>query len=197
MKNGWTLLLSVAFCLVTQHTLAAEAASEKVEVSSSNEQTYDENTVLNEARQFFGDASEELAKIVAKAFKEKGKPNAYIKGEEAGGALLLGVRYGDGTLYHVNGITRKVNWQGPSIGLDYGGHAAKVLILVYNLKTPDDIYNRFTGVEGSLYFVAGAGINYLKNDGVILAPIRVGVGWHQGINAGYITMTREKVWNPL
>lgn len=39
---------------------------------------YDENTVLKEAEEFFGAGAEGLGEIVQKAFKEQGRPNAYI-----------------------------------------------------------------------------------------------------------------------
>lgn len=173
----------------------ANAYAAAAEVKQAD--TYDQDTVLSEARQFFGEAAEDLAKVIAKAFQDYGRPNGYIKGEEAAGALGVGLRYGDGTLYMVDGQTRKLHWQGPSIGLDFGGAASKVLILVYKLPSANKIYDQYTGVEGSLFFVAGAGINYLKKDDVVLSPIRVGLGWRQGANIGYINITREKTWKPF
>lgn len=147
---------------------------------------FDHEAIVKEASEFFGVTSEELAKVLAKAFKEKGKPNAFIKGEEASGALGLGLRFGRGELQTIEGHKRKLEWDGPSIGFDIGLNASKVLILVYHLKNPDDIYQKFTGVEGSVYFVAGAGINYLEAGDMILAPVRVGVGWRQGANVGFL-----------
>ena len=66
-------------------------------------------------------------------FKEKGRPVGYITGEEGGGALTFGARYGKGTLWMKNGQTKKVYWQGPTVGFDVGAEASKVFTLVYNL----------------------------------------------------------------
>ncbi|MDH5217124.1 MAG: DUF1134 domain-containing protein [Gammaproteobacteria bacterium] len=150
---------------------------------------FEPERLVKEASEFFGVASEELAKVIAKAVAEHGRPNAYIKGNETSGALGVGLRIGDGELTTVKGVKRKVHWEGPSIGLDIGLNASKVLMLVYDLKRPDDIFQKFSGVEGSLFVVAGAGLNYLQAGDLVLAPIRVGVGWRQGANVGYIKIT--------
>jgi hypothetical protein len=96
-----------------------------------------------------------------------------------------------------NGIEHELHWQGPSIGFDIGGNASKVFTLVYNLPTVDAIFQRFPGVDGSLYFVGGAGVNYLQSDEIVLAPVRLGVGWRAGINVGYLNIRRDKSWNPF
>ena len=153
---------------------------------------FEPERLVKEASEFFGVASEELAKVIAKAVAEHGRPNAYIKGNETAGALGIGLRVGNGELITVKGVKRQVHWEGPSIGIDIGLNTAKVLILVYDLKKVSDIYQQFSGVEGSLYVVAGAGINYLQAGDLILAPIRVGVGWRQGANVGYIKITPSK-----
>ncbi len=165
--------------------------------NSGYDDTYDQDTVIHEAEGFMGKGAKGLADVIKKVFKEQGRPNGYIEGEEAGGALVVGVRYGDGTLYMKDGERRKVHWQGPSVGFDVGANAAKVFVLVYNLPKPADIYQRFPGVDGSLYFVAGVGVNYLERNHIVLAPIRMGVGWRQGVNAGYMHITRNKRWNPF
>ena len=43
--------------------------------------------------------NEGLGKVIEKAFKDHGRPNGYIKGEEAGGAITVRLRYGSGTLH--------------------------------------------------------------------------------------------------
>lgn len=159
--------------------------------------TYSEETVLNEAEEFFGDGAAGLADVVRAAFRERGKPNAYIKGEEVGGAIGVGLRYGAGTLVLANGETRDVYWQGPSLGFDIGGNAAKSFILVYNLADTNSLFQRYPGVEGSLYFVGGVSVNYNQSGNTVLAPIRFGVGWRQGASIGYIHMTPEKSWVPF
>lgn len=159
--------------------------------------TYDQDSVLAAAEEFFGEGAAGLGDVIEKVFKEKGRPNGYITGEEAGGALAIGVRYGRGLLQMKSGARRNLHWQGPSVGLDVGANASKVFILVYKLRNVSDIFQRFPGIDGSLYFVAGVGVNYVQSGDVVLAPIRFGVGWRQGANIGYMHVTREKSWIPF
>jgi len=166
-------------------------------VSANADATYDQDTVIKEAEGFFGKGAKGIAQVMEKVFKEQGRPNGFIKGEEAGGALVVGVRYGDGTLFMKDGEQRKVHWQGPSVGFDAGADVSKVFVLVYNLPDANAIFRRYPGVDGSLYFVAGVGVNYVEADNIVLAPIRLGVGWRQGVNAGYMHVTRTKSWNPF
>lgn len=165
--------------------------------SKKEQATYSQEDVMKEADEFFGAGAAGLADVIAKAFKEQGEPNGFIKGNEGGGAIVVGVRYGKGTLQMHDGTTREVYWQGPSIGFDVGGNAAKVFVLIYNLNDVEKLFQRFPGVEGSLYFVGGAGLNYARTDGITVAPVRVGVGWRQGASVGYIHFTKEKTLNPF
>lgn len=165
--------------------------------AASDKNTYDQESVLKEATAFFGDTTEGLAKVIEKAFREQGRPTGYIKGEEASGALTVGLRYGNGTLTLKNGGSRKVWWQGPSIGFDAGANASKVFTLVYNMNSADQIFKRYPSVDGSLYYVGGAGINYQQRGKVVLAPIRLGVGLRAGASVGYLNYTRAKTINPF
>ena len=167
------------------------------QVALAAEDTYDQQTVYQAAADFFGDSAEGLAKVIEKVFKEKGRPNGYITGEEGGGAIAVGLRYGQGVLRLKRGGSHKVYWQGPSIGWDIGGNASKVFTLVYHLPSSGQIFQRFPGVEGSLYVVAGYGVNYQQSGHIILAPIRSGVGLRAGANVGYLHYTRKKTWNPF
>ena len=162
-----------------------------------DDKTYDQDSVLHAATEFFGNTTEGLAKVIEKAFKEQGRPNAYIKGQEASGALTVGLRYGEGELVMKGGGGRAVYWAGPSIGFDAGGNASKVFTLVYKLPRADSIYQRFPGVDGSLYYIGGAGINYQRRNGITLAPIRLGVGLRAGASVGYIHYRRQKSVNPF
>ncbi|MEQ8747960.1 DUF1134 domain-containing protein [Pyruvatibacter sp.] len=154
--------------------------------------TYSRDEVLNAAKGFFGDVSEDMARAVDRVFSDHGRPNAYIVGEEGAGAIGVGLRYGSGSLHMKPGRVQKVYWQGPSIGWDIGGNASKVFTLVYNLPAMDDIYRRFPGVEGSLYVVGGVGVNYQQAGDTILAPMRAGAGLRAGANVGYLSYTRER-----
>lgn len=172
------------------HETAAEASAEA-------DATYTEDEIVAAAKGFFGATTEGLAKVIEKVFGELGEPNAYIIGEEVSGAVGVGLRYGNGELRYKDGASQKVYWQGPSVGFDIGGNASKVFTLVYKLRTSTDLFKRYPGVEGSYYFIAGLGLNYLRSDPVTLAPIRTGVGLRAGANFGYMHFTREKTWNPL
>jgi hypothetical protein len=159
--------------------------------------TYDEASTLQAAVDFFGQTTEGLAQVIAKAFRDQGRPNGYIRGEEVAAAVTAGVRYGEGQLVMKSGPTRKVYWAGPSVGFDVGANAAKVFVLVYNLPEPKALFARYPGVDGSLYYIGGVGLNYQHLDGVTLAPIRLGVGLRAGASVGYTHYRPEKSLNPL
>jgi len=159
--------------------------------------TYDEASTLKAAVDFFGQTTEGLAQVIAKAFREQGRPNGYVRGEEVAAAITAGVRYGEGELVMKSGATSKVYWSGPSIGFDLGANASKVFVLVYHLREPAALFKRYPGVDGSLYYIGGAGINYQRLDGVTLAPIRLGVGLRAGASVGYTHYRTEKSLNPL
>jgi hypothetical protein len=177
--------------------LSAGAALAQDKAKESDKNTYDQDTVLRDAQKFFGKGSEGLAKVIEKAFKEHGRPNGYIAGEEASGAIAVGLRYGDGTLKLKSGASRKIYWQGPSIGFDWGANASKVFVLVYHLPNASQLFQRFPAVDGSFYYVGGVGINYQQRDGIILAPIRLGVGLRAGASIGYMHYSKSKTYNPF
>jgi hypothetical protein len=158
---------------------------------------YSSSEILDTGHHFFGSVSEGLAKVVEHAFSRNGSPTGYILGEEAGGAVVAGLRYGEGTLYTKNYPPMKVYWQGPSLGYDFGGDGAKVMTLVYNLQYTPQIFQRFVGVDGSAYLVGGVGVTFLQRDDVTLAPIRAGLGLRLGANVGYLKYTPSATWNPF
>ncbi len=166
-------------------------------VKSQANSTYSEQEIVMEAGTVFGGAAKGLADAVHTVFQKYGEPNAYIKGEEASGAIVLGLRYGSGTLHMKNGTQQKVFWQGPTAGWDFGGNAVKVFTLIYNLPDGQTIYQRFPGVEGSAYLIAGIGINYQQRENVILAPMRSGVGLRLGASVGYLKYTKDREWLPF
>jgi len=163
----------------------------------TREDTFTKNEITMKAEAFFGAMTEGLATVIEKVFKEQGRPNAYIAGTEASGAIGVGLRYGEGTLFHKCSGSRKVFWQGPSVGWDIGANASKSFVLIYNLKNNDALFQRFPGVEGTFYYVAGVGVNYQRSNDITLAPIRTGVGLRAGANIGYLHYTRKHSWLPL
>ncbi len=159
--------------------------------------TYSEESVLSEASDFLGEGAEGIGDVIEKLFKDLGKPNAYIKGQEASGALGIGARYGNGTLVLKSGNQTKVHWSGPSIGFDAGANVSKVFVLVYQLPNVKALFQRFPALDGSFYFVGGVSANYHQVDDIILAPIRLGAGLRAGVNIGYMKYTRSRTWNPF
>ncbi len=153
--------------------------------------------LVNSGHRFFGTVSRGLAQVIEKAVSQWGLPNGYVLGEEASGAFVAGLRYGDGVLYTKNAGDLKVYWQGPSVGFDWGGDGARTMMLVYNLPSTEAIYERFGGLDGSAYFIGGFGMTALTNASVVVVPIRSGVGLRLGANVGYLKFTPKPTWNPL
>lgn len=163
----------------------------------SREQTYNRAEVNREVMGFFDSGSRGLAEMVARAFHDLGQPTGFIKGNEAGGALVVGLRYGSGTLYLKGQKPIPVYWQSPSLGIDLGVNAVRVFTLVYGTTHPNEIFQRFPGVDGSAYVLGGFGMNYQRSDNITLAPIRFGVGLRLGANVGYQHYTRTQDINPF
>ena len=158
---------------------------------------YSSNEVVDAGHHFFGGISRGLATVVEKAVSQWGLPNGYILGEEASGAFIGGLRYGDGTLYTKNAGDVRVFWQGPSLGFDAGADGARTMMLVYNLPRTAAIFDRFGGVAGSAYFVGGFGMTALTANDIVVVPIRSGLGLRLGANVGYLKFTTEPTWNPF
>lgn len=161
------------------------------------DRSFSSREILDAGHGFFGSVSKGLASVVEYAFQKQGRPNGYILGQDAGGAFIAGLRYGEGILYTKDAGSHRIYWQGPSIGWDAGAEGSKVMVLVYNLRGPEEIYQRFGGVDGSAYLVGGVGLTFLQNDPVIVAPIRAGVGLRFGANVGYLKYTSRPTWNPF
>lgn len=163
----------------------------------SERRSYSENEIVDAGHKFFGAVSRGLADAISYVFRSQGRPNGYILGEDAGGAFVAGIRYGEGWMYSKRWPSRKVYWQGPSVGYDFGGEGSKVMVLIYNLHDPYDILGRFAGVQGSAYLVGGVGVQFQKRRHVTLAPIRAGVGVRFGASVGYLKYTQQPTWNPF
>jgi hypothetical protein len=155
-------------------------------------EAYSRDEIVNKVSDFLGVTAESAGGMVERLFAQNGKPTGYIAGEEGSGAFAVGLRYGRGLLYMRDKPPIEVFWQGPSVGWDFGGNASRVFTLCYNLHVADAIYQRFPGVEGTAYFVGGLGVNYQRANDITLAPIRAGVGFRLGANAGYLAYTRQR-----
>lgn len=153
---------------------------------------YESGEIVTNVSDFLGVTAESAGGAIERIFKEKGRPTAYIAGEEGSAAITIGARYGKGLLYMKGKDPVEVYWQGPSLGFDLGGNASRVFTLCYNLQFADKIFQRFPGVEGAAYFIGGLGVNYQRADDITLAPIRAGVGLRLGANVGYLAYTRKR-----
>ena len=186
------LILSACSTTDTNPYAQADIQSRHQEAVENGGAVYSDNELVGAVSTHLGVTAESAATTIEKLFKDRGRPVGYITGEEGGGAVGVGLRYGKGTLWMKNGETRKVYWQGPTVGFDVGADASKVFTLVYDLNDPDDIYRHFPGVDGSAYFVGGMAVNYQKAYGITLAPIRTGVGLRLGAKVGYTKYTTKR-----
>ena len=159
--------------------------------------TFTVTELVDSGHRFFGTVSRGLALTVQEAVKRWGEPNGYILGQEASGAFVGGLRYGEGTLYTRNAGQRPVFWQGPSVGFDFGGEGARTMMLVYNMPATEALYQRFLALDGSAYFVGGFGMTAAMADEMVVVPIRSGIGARLGVNMGYLKFTGEPTWNPF
>ena len=158
---------------------------------------YQVDEIVEQGHHFFGAVSRGLAEAVQEAARRWGLPNGYILGQEASGAFIGGLRYGEGEMYTRNAGRRKLYWQGPSIGFDTGADGDRTMMLVYGLPAVRAIYQRFGGIDGSAYFVGGLGITALGAENIVVAPIRTGVGVRLGVNVSYLKFTPRATWNPF
>jgi hypothetical protein len=191
------LLLITAACATTRSGGQAGTDAPPDPATTSNLGTYDKKSVIDAAEGVFGRGTEGLGDVVETIFKDMGRPNAYIAGREIGGAFVVGVRYGDGTLYHKIEGEEKIHWTGPSVGFDLGGDASKSFVLVYHLDDMQSIYKRFPAIEGKVYFVLGFSVNYHQYGNVILVPVRLGAGWRLAANIGYLHYTKDRTYLPF
>ena len=196
-KFARTLLLAAAVAIAGATTAPVLAPDHLFQAHAQQPQPYTSNELLNTGHKFFGATSSGLASLIERAVSRYGQPNGYVLGEEASGAIIGGLRYGEGTLFTKNAGDHKVYWQGPSIGWDFGGDGNRTMMLVYNLTNTDKIHRRYIGVSGSAYLVGGLGMTVLKHGDTILVPVRTGVGARLGVNVGYLKVRDEPTWNPF
>ncbi len=167
------------------------------ETTVANSATYGEDDLIGAAEGVFGKGAEGVAKMIQGLLKDQGEPNAYIVGREAGGAFIVGARYGSGKLHHKIEGERKVYWTGPSIGFDAGANAGNTFVLVYNLFDTEDLYKRFPAGEGQAYLVGGLHASYVRRGDIVMIPVRVGAGLRLGVNAGYMKFSKKQKWLPF
>lgn len=188
-------LAALSLCLIA--FAGSPAGAQDRPVPAHRHDTFSVDEIVLAGHNFFGSVSRGLALVVQKAFSQFGEPNGYVLGQEGAGAFVVGLRYGDGTLYTRNAGDRRVFWEGPSVGFDTGGEGARTMMLIYSLPATDAIYQRFAGIDGSAYFIGGFGMTALTAHNIVVVPIRSGVGFRLGANIGYLKFTPKATWNPF
>jgi hypothetical protein len=167
------------------------------ESAANSPTTYRKDDLIGAAEGVFGKGAAGLAGIIEDLLRKQGEPNGYIVGREGGGAVIVGLRYGSGTLHHKIEGQRPVYWTGPSVGFDAGANAASTFVLVYNLYDTEDLFHRFAAGEGQAYLVGGFHVSYLRRGDKVLIPVRSGAGLRLGVNVGYMKLTRKANWLPF
>jgi hypothetical protein len=181
----------------TQPAPAQPTVDAEARASAAVSYTVSQSNVLAAAEGVFGRGAEGLAGLIEDILRKQGEPTAYITGEEAGGAFVVGLRYGSGTLHHEREGDREVFWTGPSLGFDFGADANKIFVLVYNLYDDEDLFTRFGAAEGNAYVLGGFTASYMRRGDIVLIPIRMGVGVRLGVNAGYLRFSKDQRWLPF
>ncbi|ALA19507.1 MULTISPECIES: DUF1134 domain-containing protein [unclassified Chelatococcus] len=196
MRASWKAAWRAAMTIVAALLLVAPGVA-LAQGAPAQQDTFSPQELVQSGHKAFGNVSRGLALTIEEAVRRWGEPNGYIVGQEASGAFVGGLRYGEGVLYTRNAGDQRVYWQGPSVGFDFGGDGARTMMLVYNLPTVNSLFQRFAGVNGSAYLVAGFGMTALNANGITIVPIRTGVGARLGLNLGYLKFTPEATWNPF
>lgn len=176
---------------------AASEAASNPGAAADQGNTYKRDDLIGAAEGVFGKGAEGLARMIETWLDKQGEPNGYIVGREGSGAIVFGLRYGSGTLYHKVEGQKPVYWTGPSVGFDVGANAGNTFVLVYNLYDTEEIYQRFPAAEGQAYVVGGFTASYLRRGDVVLIPIRMGAGLRLGVNAGYMKIRKTQKWIPF
>lgn len=196
-RNVFLRLLLILLCSLSLAPAAFAAGDKRVSHSGHSGDEYTTSEVIKAGHAFFGEMSGGLATVIEKAGAHNKLPNGYILGEEGSGAFIGGIRYGEGVLYTRNAGQYQVYWQGPSVGMDFGGDGSRVMMLVYDLPSIDKMYRRYIGINGSAYAVGGLSVQAMGIEETLIMPVRTGVGARLGVNMGYLKFTEKPTWNPF
>src|SRR5919201_5753057 len=164
--------LRIVCLALLAYGLGAVAAAAQANPQPAESSRFSPGELVDTGHKFFGGVSRGLAQIIERAVSQWGLPNGYVLGQEAGGAFIGGLRYGEGTLYTKNAGDLRVYWQGPTLGWDVGADGDRTMMLCYNLPSTDAIFRRYAGLDGSAYFVGGLGMTVLAANNIVVIPIR-------------------------
>ena len=187
------LIATISISSLTFSTSPSLAQAQQI----NSEDTFSVSEVVNTGHRFFGNVSGGLASVVERAFSRFGLPNGYILGEQAAGAFIGGLQYGEGVLHTKTAGQDKAYWQGPTVGWDFGGAGTRTMMLVYKLPNIEALYRRFPGVSGSAVVIGGVEMSVRKRGNVVVVPIRSGIGARLGVNVGYLKFTTHPTINPF
>jgi hypothetical protein len=197
LKSLNSNLLNRRAMIVSLLASTAPALAQRERLPDDDKSSFSSGEIVGEGHKFFGGVTRGFASAVESVFSRWGKPNGYILGQEGSGALIVGLRYGEGQLFTKRGNGSKVFWQGPSLGIDAGGDGDRTMMLIYKLGNMEDFYERFGGVDGSAYVIGGFGVTALTRDDMVVVPIRTGLGLRLGFNVGYLKFSSKPTWNPF
>lgn len=193
---GMTRQAGLIGLLVVACAMAQAAHAQETQAQPAIEDFSESNLVMASAK-YLGATAESMAEIMDSAFSRYGMPNAVIRGEEVSVAAVIGARYGRGTLIFKDGREFPIFWRGPSAGVDMGATGLKSFALVYNIDEPEQLYQRIPSVDGSLVALGGVAFNYMQRGDIIVAPMRVGVGYQIGVSLGYLKFSDTPGWSPF
>lgn len=186
-----TKSIGLAAALCVSLLPAAASAQEAAAQSAPQDDTFSSSEVLKAIVDLGGAASSDMSKVVEEVFAKKGRPTAVIVGDEMQAAFVVGYRKGSGKLLFKGRAASQavpVGWRAPSIGFNVGASASKVTVLVYGAHNEAQVLQRFTSIEGTFHYIAGASISYMRSsvdpdakDAVSLAHVSVGLGLDGGV----------------
>lgn len=191
MRQAGLIGLLVVACAMAQVSHAQETQAQPAI------EDFSESNLVMASAKYLGATAESMAEIMDSAFSRYGMPNAVIRGEEVSVAAVIGARYGRGTLIFKDGREFPIFWRGPSAGVDMGATGLKSFALVYNIDEPEQLYQRIPSVDGSLVALGGVAFNYMQRGDIIVAPMRVGVGYQIGVSLGYLKFSDTPGWSPF
>src|SRR3954453_22675200 len=102
MRSRVSLAIAAAFAALLgalPYQASAQSVQRAYASNPGGPNSFNSNELVESGHQFFGSASRGLAMVLEEAVRRWGEPNGYILGQEASGAIVGGLRYGEGKLF--------------------------------------------------------------------------------------------------